>query len=77
MTCSGAVHIAGESKGSDATSELKNKILDMLENHPSFYVFNRHGQVLFWLLVTTNTSNSDSRSSNTSLKLQKLTQLCS
>ena len=39
----GIVHIAGEFKDMDATSELKNKTFGTLWNHPSFYVFNHHG----------------------------------
>uniref|UniRef100_A0A3Q1NMV1 Membrane magnesium transporter n=1 Tax=Bos taurus TaxID=9913 RepID=A0A3Q1NMV1_BOVIN len=46
VTCYGIVHIAGEFKDMDATSELKNKTFDTLRNHPSFYVFNHHGRVL-------------------------------
>ncbi|KAG5853066.1 ER membrane protein complex subunit 5-like [Anguilla rostrata] len=47
MTCYGIVHIAGEFKEMDASSELKNKSFDTLKNHPSFYVFNHRGRVLF------------------------------
>ena len=32
----GIVHIAGEFKDMDATSELKNKTFDTLRNHSSF-----------------------------------------
>ncbi|KAJ1064351.1 hypothetical protein K5549_014765 [Capra hircus] len=82
----GIVHIAGEFKDMDATSELKNKLhisrwengvktFDTLRNHPSFYVFNHHGRVLFWPSDTTNFSNQNPLSSNTSLKLQKLESL--
>ncbi|XP_017902082.1 PREDICTED: membrane magnesium transporter 1-like [Capra hircus] len=71
----GIVHIAGEFKDMDATSELKNKTFDTLRNHPSFYVFNHHGRVLFWPSDTTNFSNQNPLSSNTSLKLQKLESL--
>uniref|UniRef100_W5N0I1 Membrane magnesium transporter n=2 Tax=Lepisosteus oculatus TaxID=7918 RepID=W5N0I1_LEPOC len=47
VTCYGIVHIAGEFKDMDATSELKNKTFDTLRNHPSFYLFNHRGRVLF------------------------------
>ncbi|KAG9340983.1 hypothetical protein JZ751_020177 [Albula glossodonta] len=47
VTCYGIVHIAGEFKEMDASSELKNKTFDTLKNHPSFYVFNHRGRVLF------------------------------
>ncbi|XP_030622205.1 ER membrane protein complex subunit 5 [Chanos chanos] len=47
VTCYGIVHIAGEFKDMDASSELKNKTLDTLRNHPSFYLFNHRGRVLF------------------------------
>lgn len=47
MTCYGIVHIAGEFKDMDASSELKNKTFDTLTNHPSFYLFNHRGRVLF------------------------------
>ncbi|XP_012696765.1 ER membrane protein complex subunit 5 [Clupea harengus] len=47
VTCYGIVHIAGEFKDMDASSELKNKTFDTLRNHPSFYCFNHRGRVLF------------------------------
>ncbi|XP_042553443.1 ER membrane protein complex subunit 5 [Dipodomys spectabilis] len=75
VTCYGIVHIAGEFKDMDATSELKNKTFDTLRNHPSFYVFNHRGRVLFRPSDTTNPSNQDALSSNTSLKLRKLESL--
>ena len=75
VTCYGIVHIAGEFKDMDATSELKNKTFDTLRNHPSFYVFNHRGRVLFRPSDTTNSSNQDVLSSNTSLKLRKLESL--
>ena len=59
----------------DATSELKNKTFDTLRNHPSFYVFNHHGRVLFWPSDTTNFSTQNPLSSNTSVKLRKLESL--
>uniref|UniRef100_A0A8C5V5A8 Membrane magnesium transporter n=1 Tax=Microcebus murinus TaxID=30608 RepID=A0A8C5V5A8_MICMU len=75
VTCYGIVHIAGEFKDMDATSELKNKTFDTLRNHPSFYVFNHRGRVLFRPSDSTNSSNQDALSSNTSLKLRKLESL--
>ncbi|XP_032697340.1 membrane magnesium transporter 1, partial [Lontra canadensis] len=75
VTCYGIVHIAGEFKDMDATSELKNKTFDTLRNHPSFYVFNHRGRVLFRPSDTANSSNQDALSSNTSLKLRKLESL--
>ncbi|NP_001073098.1 ER membrane protein complex subunit 5 precursor [Bos taurus] len=75
VTCYGIVHIAGEFKDMDATSELKNKTFDTLRNHPSFYVYNHRGRVLFRPSDTTNSSNQDALSSNTSLKLRKLESL--
>uniref|UniRef100_H0WMT5 Membrane magnesium transporter n=2 Tax=Otolemur garnettii TaxID=30611 RepID=H0WMT5_OTOGA len=75
VTCYGIVHIAGEFKDMDATSELKNKTFDTLRNHPSFYVFNHRGRVLFRPSDTSNSSNQDALSSNTSLKLRKLESL--
>ncbi|XP_048476884.1 ER membrane protein complex subunit 5 [Rhincodon typus] len=47
LTCYGIVHVAGEFKDMDATSELKNKTFETLRNHPSFYLFNHRGRVLF------------------------------
>ncbi|XP_037317586.2 ER membrane protein complex subunit 5 [Pungitius pungitius] len=47
MTCYGIAHIAGEFKDMDASSELKSKTFDTLRNHPSFYLFNHRGRVLF------------------------------
>ncbi|KAG7465108.1 hypothetical protein MATL_G00172780 [Megalops atlanticus] len=47
VTCYGIVHIAGEFKDMDASSELKNKTFDTLRNRPSFYLFNHRGRVLF------------------------------
>nr|XP_046216947.1 ER membrane protein complex subunit 5-like isoform X2 [Oncorhynchus gorbuscha] len=40
LTIYGIVHISGEFKDMDASSELKNKTFDTLRNHPSFYMFN-------------------------------------
>uniref|UniRef100_A0A6I8NKP2 Membrane magnesium transporter 1 n=1 Tax=Ornithorhynchus anatinus TaxID=9258 RepID=A0A6I8NKP2_ORNAN len=75
VTCYGIVHIAGEFKDMDATSELKNKTFDTLRNHPSFYVFNHRGRVLFQSSDTVSSSNQDALSSNASLKLRKLEPL--
>ncbi|KAA0709364.1 Membrane magnesium transporter 1 ER membrane protein complex subunit 5 [Triplophysa tibetana] len=47
VTCYGIVHISGEFRDMDASSELKNKTFDTLRNHPSFYLFNHRGRVLF------------------------------
>ncbi|XP_016148646.1 membrane magnesium transporter 1-like [Sinocyclocheilus rhinocerous] len=47
ITCYGIVNISGEFKDMDASSELKNKTFDTLRNHPSFYLFNHRGRVLF------------------------------
>ncbi|XP_070999410.1 ER membrane protein complex subunit 5-like [Oncorhynchus clarkii lewisi] len=47
LTIYGIVHISGEFKDMDASSELKNKTFDTLRNHPSFYMFNHRGRVLF------------------------------
>ncbi|XP_029462505.1 membrane magnesium transporter 1 [Rhinatrema bivittatum] len=76
ITCYGIVHIAGEFKDMDATSELKNKTFDTLRNHPSFYVFNHRGRVLFQSLNTEDSLPSHATStSNASLKLRKLEPL--
>ncbi|XP_069447774.1 ER membrane protein complex subunit 5 [Ovis canadensis] len=75
VACYGIVHIAGEFKDMDATSELKNKTFDTLRNHPSFYVFNHRGRVLFRPSDTTKSSNQDAVSSKTSLKLRKVESL--
>uniref|UniRef100_A0A670KB29 Membrane magnesium transporter 1 n=1 Tax=Podarcis muralis TaxID=64176 RepID=A0A670KB29_PODMU len=76
VTCYGIVHIAGEFKDMDATSELKNKTFDTLRNHPSFYVFNHRGRVLFQSPDTVHSSSSrDALSSSTSLKLRKFEPL--
>ncbi|XP_030064949.1 ER membrane protein complex subunit 5 [Microcaecilia unicolor] len=76
ITCYGIVHIAGEFKDMDATSELKNKTFDTLRNHPSFYVFNHRGRALFQSLNTEDSSPSHpTPTSNASLKLRKLESL--
>ncbi|KFO27023.1 Membrane magnesium transporter 1 [Fukomys damarensis] len=71
FTCYGIVHIAGEFKDVNATSELKNKTFDTLRNHPSFYVFNHRGRVLSRSSDATNASSQDSLTSDASLKLRK------
>ncbi|XP_059714955.1 ER membrane protein complex subunit 5 isoform X1 [Haemorhous mexicanus] len=76
VTCYGIAHIAGEFKDMDATSELKNKTFDTLRNHPSFYVFNHRGRVLFQSPDTVNSSsNQDALSSSSALKFRKLEPL--
>uniref|UniRef100_H0VFC3 Membrane magnesium transporter n=1 Tax=Cavia porcellus TaxID=10141 RepID=H0VFC3_CAVPO len=75
VTCYGVVHIAGEFKDMNATSELKNKRFDTLRNHPSFYVFNHRGRVLFRPSDTTDALSQDASSFDTSLKLRKLESL--
>lgn len=55
----------------NATSELKNTTSDTLRYHPSFYVFNHRGRVLFRSVDTTGSSNRDGLSSNTLSKVQK------
>ncbi|XP_027714778.1 membrane magnesium transporter 1 [Vombatus ursinus] len=75
VTCYGIVHLAGEFKDMDATSELKNKTLDTLRNHPSFYVFNHRGRVLFRSSDTVYSSNQDALLSRSTVKLRKLEPL--
>ncbi|XP_035866338.1 membrane magnesium transporter 1-like [Phyllostomus discolor] len=75
VTCYGIVHSAGEFKDMDATSELKNKTFDTLRNHPSFYVFNHRGRVLFQTLEVTNSSDQGALASLVSLTSQKLESL--
>lgn len=76
VSCYGIVHIAGEFKDMDATSELKNKTFDTLRNHPSFYVFNHRGRVLFQPPDLEDSISSQATfSSNPSLKLRKLEPL--
>ncbi|XP_059809898.1 ER membrane protein complex subunit 5 [Hemitrygon akajei] len=70
VTCYGIVHIAGEFKDMDATSELKNKTFETLRNHPSFYLFNHRGRVLF--RPPEGDSNSPSSALLSSLKLRRL-----
>ncbi|XP_001366968.1 ER membrane protein complex subunit 5 [Monodelphis domestica] len=75
VTCYGIVHLAGEFKDMDATSELKNKTLDTLRNHPSFYVFNHRGRVLFRPSDMVYSSNQDALLSRSTVKLRKLEPL--
>nr|DBA20915.1 TPA: hypothetical protein GDO54_017650 [Pyxicephalus adspersus] len=73
VACYGIVHIAGEFKDMDATSELKNKTFDTLRNHPSFYVFNHRGRVMFQSPDTEDfQQNQAAFTSNAPLKLRKL-----
>ncbi|XP_077141426.1 ER membrane protein complex subunit 5 [Ranitomeya variabilis] len=73
VACYGIVHIAGEFKDMDATSELKNKTFDTLRNHPSFYIFNHRGRVMFQSPETEEShQNQPGFISNASLKLRKL-----
>ncbi|XP_053555243.1 ER membrane protein complex subunit 5 [Bombina bombina] len=76
VTCYGIVHIAGEFKDMDATSELKNKTFDTLRNHPSFYVFNHRGKNMFQSADSEESPpKSVSYTSSSSLKLRKLEPL--
>ncbi|KAG8553397.1 hypothetical protein GDO81_003396 [Engystomops pustulosus] len=73
VACYGIVHIAGEFKDMDATSELRNKTFDTLRNHPSFYIFNHRGRVMFQPPETEEPQpNRPGLISNASLKLRKL-----
>ncbi|XP_073497399.1 ER membrane protein complex subunit 5 [Phyllobates terribilis] len=73
VACYGIVHIAGEFKDMDATSELRNKTFDTLRNHPSFYIFNHRGRVMFQSPETEEShQNQPGFISNASLKLRKL-----
>ncbi|XP_040197628.1 ER membrane protein complex subunit 5-B-like [Rana temporaria] len=76
VACYSIVHIAGEFKDMDATSELQNKALDTLKNHPSFYVFNHRGPVMFQSPDTKDfQQNQAAFTSNAPLKLRKLESL--
>ncbi|XP_049639824.1 ER membrane protein complex subunit 5-like [Suncus etruscus] len=75
VTCYGTVQMAGEFKDMGATSELKSKTFDTLRNHPSFYVFNHRGRVLFRSSDPVNSSKQDALLSRTSLKLRKFESL--
>lgn len=73
VACYGIVNIAGEFKDMDATSELRNKTFDTLRNHPSFYIFNHRGRVMFQSPETEEShQNQPGFISNASLKLRKL-----
>uniref|UniRef100_A0A8C5N1X4 Membrane magnesium transporter n=1 Tax=Leptobrachium leishanense TaxID=445787 RepID=A0A8C5N1X4_9ANUR len=73
VSCYGIVHIAGEFKDMDATSEFKNKTFDTLRNHPSFYVFNHRGRIMFNSPESEDChQNQATFTSNPSLKLRKL-----
>lgn len=74
MTCYGIVHIAGEFKDMDASSELKNKTFDTLRNHPSFYLFNHRGRVLF-RSPEENPSERNQQALPNPLRLRKLEHL--
>ncbi|XP_068107069.1 ER membrane protein complex subunit 5 [Hyperolius riggenbachi] len=76
VACYGIVHIAGEFKDMDATSELRNKTFDTLRNHPSFYIFNHRGRVMFNSPETEESHQKQAVfSSNAPLKLRKLETL--
>lgn len=73
VACYGIVNIAGEFKDMDATSELRNKTFDTLRNHPSFYIFNHRGRVMFQSPESEEShQNQPGFISNASLKLRKL-----
>ncbi|XP_053328542.1 ER membrane protein complex subunit 5 [Spea bombifrons] len=73
VACYGIVHIAGDFKDMDATSELRNKTFDTLRNHPSFYVFNHRGRVMFQSPDSEDCQQNQAPfTSNPSLKLRKL-----
>lgn len=69
VICCGIVHIAGDFKDVNAASELENKTFDTVRNHPSFYVFNHRGRVLFRPSDATDASSRDASPSNAALKL--------
>uniref|UniRef100_A0A667ZF65 Membrane magnesium transporter n=2 Tax=Myripristis murdjan TaxID=586833 RepID=A0A667ZF65_9TELE len=75
VTCYGIVHIAGEFKDMDASSELKNKTFDTLRNHPSFYLFNHRGRVLFRTLEQDVSSARNQQALPNPLRLRKLEHL--
>ncbi|KAJ8266935.1 hypothetical protein GJAV_G00136360 [Gymnothorax javanicus] len=77
VTCYGIVHIAGEFKDMDASSELKNKTFDTLGNHQSFYLFNHRGRVLFSPPEETATSAATTQAlPSNPLRLRKLEPSC-
>ncbi|CAI5651493.1 ER membrane protein complex subunit 5 [Oreochromis niloticus] len=75
MTCYGIVHIAGEFKDMDASSELKNKTFDTLRNHPSFYLFNHRGRVLFRTAEEEPSSVRNQQALPNPIRLRKLEHL--
>lgn len=72
FTCYGIVHISGGFKDMDASSELKNKTFDTLRNHPSFYLFNHRGRVLFSPPEQEPSTPSAQASPSNPLRLRKL-----
>ncbi|CAM4613782.1 hypothetical protein R3I94_013659 [Phoxinus phoxinus] len=72
ITCYGIVHISGEFKDMDASSELKNKTFDTLRNHPSFYLFNHRGRVLFCAPEQEPSTPSPQALPSNPLRLRKL-----
>ncbi|XP_067313760.1 ER membrane protein complex subunit 5 [Pseudorasbora parva] len=72
ITCYGIVHISGEFKDMDASSELKNKTFDTLRNHPSFYLFNHRGRVLFRAPEQESSTPSPQALPSNPLRLRKL-----
>ncbi|KAG7278084.1 hypothetical protein CRUP_029029 [Coryphaenoides rupestris] len=72
LTCYGIVHIAGEFKEMDASSELKNRTFDTLRNHPSFYLFNHRGRVLFHTPEQEPSSARNQQALPNPLRLRKL-----
>lgn len=72
VTCYGIVHISGEFKDMDASSELKNKTFDTLRNHPSFYLFNHRGRVLYRTPEQESSTPSNQALPSNPLRLRKL-----
>ncbi|XP_065127918.1 ER membrane protein complex subunit 5 [Paramisgurnus dabryanus] len=72
VTCYGIVHISGEFKDMDASSELKNKTFDTLRNHPSFYLFNHRGRVLYRTPDQESSTPSNQALPSNPLRLRKL-----
>ncbi|XP_073710302.1 ER membrane protein complex subunit 5 [Misgurnus anguillicaudatus] len=72
VTCYGIVHISGEFKDMDASSELKNKTFDTLRNHPSFYLFNHRGRVLNRAPEQESSTPSNQALPSNPLRLRKL-----
>ncbi|AWP12440.1 Transmembrane protein 32 [Scophthalmus maximus] len=75
MTCYGIVHIAGEFRDMDASSELKNKTFDTLRNHPSFYLFNHRGRVMFRAPEEEPSSARNQQAIPNPIRLRKLEHL--